>query len=78
MPAWHLRIIVASGAGSLVREYSSVARVPALGVGHARLSLAAERHTKSHRSQECSVAVLVTVFSFAMAHRTAQEGHAGV
>ena len=78
MPAWHLRMLVASGAGNVVREYSSVARVPALGVGHARISLAAEKHARSHPPQECSVAVLVTVFHFAMAHRTAQEGHAGV
>ena len=64
VPAWHVSVLLVSGAAmQSVRTDPSFARVPALGVGHARLSFVAERHASAYRPQECSEVVLVTVFS---------------
>ena len=71
-------LLVSGVAMQSVGDHSSVARVPGLGVRHARLSFVAERHANAYHTQECSVAVLAMVFLFEMVHRTAQEGNAAI
>ena len=47
-------LVVSGVAMQSVGDHSSVARVPALGVCHGRLSFVAERHANAYHLEECA------------------------